>query len=513
MTGTPDPAAPTAPSGATAGRAMLLRGTSWQAASQFIPIVINIVLTPYVIHGLGLQLYGIFLLLNSIQFVLSTFNGGIGPSVSRYLAVYAGRGDKESATRLVTTMTVIVAALVVVIFGGFLALIPKLFEWFPVLAVDRDGAVFLITTQVLLAGMLQIRSIFQSVLAAAGRFALTSWAIILGHIIYTVGMIITVETGAGLVGIAWLFVAQQTLSTVMMIPAALRHLTRSGVGFVGRDFMGEFFAYAWKVQLASWVDITAQQIDTIIVGRFRPEQLGYFGPGVTFAQQLRMVLMNAVGPMITFVGRAVGERSAEGARDPVEKLQRYWVRAVTGYFAVGIPAAYFGVNAWLNLGSTIPGAVAALLLVGHAAAMLVRVLIVWCQMMRQPGLEVAQGLVFLVAKIVGTVALVIPLGVIGVAAATSLSSLIAALYLCWIANRRLSVRIALPWREIPWLLAIGAGGLAWACTYGAHLLIGFVVPFGVLGLLTCAAAAAPALVLYLEFSVGLRNLVAMVKGR
>ena len=492
---------------------MLLRGTSWQATSQFVPIIINIVLTPYVIHGLGLELYGIFLLLNSIQFVLSTFNGGIGPSVSRYLAVYAGRGDKEAATRLVTTMTLLVCAIVVVIFGGFLALIPKLFEVFPVLTIDRDGAVFLITTQVLLAGLLQIRSLFQSVLAAAGRFALTSTAIILGHFVYTAGMIITVETGAGLVGIAWIFVAQQALSTVMMVPAALRLLTRSGVGLVSREFMGEFFGYAWKVQLASWVDITAQQIDTIIVGRFRPDQLGYFGPGVTFAQQLRMVLMNAVGPMITFVGRAVGERSTERAREPVERLQRYWVRAITGYFAVGIPAAYFGVNAWLNLGSNVPGAVAALLLFGHASAMLVRVLIVWCQMLRQPGLEVAQGLVFLVAKIVGTIALVIPFGVIGVAAATSVSSLAAALYLCWIANRRLSVRLSLPWRDVPWLLALGAAALAWACTYGMHLLIGTVLPHGVLGLLACAAAAAPALLLYLQLAVGLQNLVALIKNR
>lgn len=492
---------------------MLLRGTSWQAASQFIPILINIILTPYVIHGLGLQLYGIFLLLNSIQFVMSTFNGGIGPSVSRYLALYAGQGDKESATRLVTTMSLIVTAIVVVIFGGFLALIPTLFEWFPVLEADREGALFLITTQVLLAGVLQIRSLFQSVLAAAGEFGLTSTAIILGHFVYTAGMIITVESDAGLVGIAWIFVAQQTLSTVMMIPAALRHLTRSGIGLISRDFMREFFGYAWKVQLANWVDITAQQIDTIIVGRFRPDQLGYFGPGVTFAQQLRMVLMNAVGPMVTFVGRALGQNSTESARAPVEKLQRYWVRAVTGYFAVGIPATYFGVNAWLNLGSSLPGTVAALLLVGHAFAMLVRVLIVWCQMMRQPGLEVAQGVVFLVAKIVGTVALVVPFGVIGVAAATSLSSFIAAVFLCGIANRRLSVRISLPWREIPWLLAIGASALAFACTYGVSLLVGSVLPHGVIGLVACAGAAAPALLIYLELAVGLRNLVSMVRGR
>ncbi len=508
----PGPGTPADEAPKKLGAGVLLRGTGWQATAQFVPLIINLVLTPYTIHGLGLQVYAIFLLVNSIQLIMSTFNGGIGPSVTRYLTVYAGRGDKVSATELVTTMSVIVTGVVVVVFGIFFALIPKFFDWFPMLQIDRSGAVFLLGTQVVLAGVTQIRSVFQSVLFAQGRFAITSIAIIIGHAFYTVGIIITVETGAGLTGIAWIFIAQQTVGTLLMVPASLTHLTRAGMRFASKSFLAEFFGYAWKIQLASWLDTLTQQVDTIIVGRARPEQLGFFGPGSTFAQQLRSVLVNAMGPITTFVGRGVGERTAEGARESVERLQRLWARGIAGYFAVAAPAAYFGVNAWLNLG-TIPGVVAAVLLIAHASAMMVRVLLVWCQILRQPGLDVAQGLVFLVLKVIGTIALVIPFGVIGVAIATAISSVSAALFLCWISRRRLATPLAMPWGSVPWPLAIACSALSAVCTYGAHLLVGTVVPHGVLGLLACGLAAAPALLIYLERAIGIRRLIGAVKGR
>lgn len=492
---------------------MLLRGTGWSAIAQFVPLVINLALTPYTIHGLGLEVYAVFLLVNSIQMVMSTFNGGIGPSVTRYMTIYAGRDDKEAATRMLVTMGVIVTAIVVLVFGFFFALIPQFFEWFEVLNVDRQGAVFLLATQVILAGLIQIRSVFQAVLAAAGRFAVTSIAILIGHAFYTVGIIITVENGYGLMGIAWIFIAQQLVGTIIMVPATFRHLTRKGLGFIDKELMGEFFAYAWKIQLASWVDTLTQQVDTLIVGRVRPRELGFFGPGSQFAQQLRMVLMNAIGPITTFVGRGIGEHGAEASIERVERLQQLWIRAIAGYFAIGIPAAYFGVTAWLHLGNELPGQVAAILLFGHAAAMSARIMLVWCQLNRRPGLDVAQGVVFLVLKVVGTAALVVPFGVVGVAVATSVSSIAAAVFLGVIMQRKLEQPIARPWKDIPWLLALSCGALATLCTWGASLLVGTVVPYGVLGLLVCGLAAAPALLLYMELAIGIRRLIAMIKNR
>lgn len=490
---------------------VLVKGTSWQAVGQFVPLVINLILTPYIIHGIGLELYAIFLVVNSLQGMLGMFNGGIGPSVTRYLTIYAGQNDRVSATRLVWSMSLLVSAIVVVVFGFFFAFVPEIVAFFPATAVDPEGAAFLLGTQVFLMAVLQIRGILQSVLFAQQRFAITSIAYLVGHVIYTIGLVITVEQHLGLVGIAWTFVVQQVFSTLIIVPPSLRYLTARGLGFIDRALLVEFMGYAWKVQISGLIDMLSQQIDILIVGRVRPGDVGHFGPGSTFAQQLRMVPMNAAGPMQSIIGRAVGEKGEAGAVDDYVRLQRLWVRAVTGWFAVGVPAAYFGVIAWLNLGE-LPGMVASILVFAHWFAMLIRVQMLWCLSVRRAGLDVEQGMCFVVLKIALTFALLGPFGLVGVVVATVVAQVASCLYLGW-RMRTLTVRVPSPWENVPVVQALLTSLVSGALVWAASLLVGPVVPHGALGLLVCGLAAGPALVLYLVWTIGLDELARLLPAR
>lgn len=489
----------------------LLHGTFWQALAQFAPLIINLALTPYVIHGLGLALYAVFLLINSLQALMGTFNGGIGPSVTRYLTIYAGRRDSEAATRLVTTMAVVVTVVVLVVLAVFAVAVPSIIGFYPVMQADASGAAFLLLTQIVLLGVIQLRSLFQSVLFAEQRFAITSVAMLIGHAIYTVGLILTVESGAGLTGIAWTFVCQQLAGTLIIVPSALRHLTRRGVGFVDRALFREFFGYAAKVQVSSLLGMVGQQADTLIIGKVRPADLGYFGPGQTFAQQLRMVPLNAVGPMEAILGRSLGEHGAESALEDCHRLQRMWVRGVTGFVAAGAPAAYFGVIAWLHLGSNLPGVVAAILLVAHLFSLLPRVQIIWCLVLRRAGFELAQGLVFLVVKLAATAVLIAPFGVVGAVLATAGAQLVANAYLTRRIRRRLEVPVDSPWGDVPVIATLVTVVFATACSWGVSLLIGPVIPLGPLGLIACGLAAAPAFLLYLHHAVGIDRIRAVLR--
>ncbi len=59
-----------------------------------LPLIFNLALTPFVIHGLGVGIYGIFLLVMVIQQFIGSVDGGVGPSARRYFGMYAGRGDR-----------------------------------------------------------------------------------------------------------------------------------------------------------------------------------------------------------------------------------------------------------------------------------------------------------------------------------------------------------------------------------------------------------------------------------
>ncbi len=79
------------------------RGFSWGTAGQLIGVAGNLVLTPFIIHGLGVERYGIFVLVVTITGMLTTFDGGVMAAASRYFSIYAGTDDRRSTTQLLVT--------------------------------------------------------------------------------------------------------------------------------------------------------------------------------------------------------------------------------------------------------------------------------------------------------------------------------------------------------------------------------------------------------------------------
>ncbi|MDO5712264.1 MAG: hypothetical protein Q4P32_11065, partial [Micrococcales bacterium] len=210
------------------GVATLVSGTSWQAVSQLIPLVVNLALTPYIIHGLGPARYSVFLLVTSIATMLGQFDGGIGQSALRFFTINAGRGDAAATTRLLCTVTVVVAgfgaALTTVAFV-FTDDILRFFRLAPDL-VDESG--LLLRVLCALVGVLLLRNVFNSVLIATLRFRITATAIVVGYLVYAVGLVLCVERGWGLYGIAATMIVQQLLGTAITLPPALRLLDRRG---------------------------------------------------------------------------------------------------------------------------------------------------------------------------------------------------------------------------------------------------------------------------------------------
>ena len=75
------------------------RGFSWGTAGQLIGVAGNLVLTPFIIHGLGVERYGIFVLVVTLTGMLTSFDGGVMGAAARYFAVYAGTDDRRSTTQ------------------------------------------------------------------------------------------------------------------------------------------------------------------------------------------------------------------------------------------------------------------------------------------------------------------------------------------------------------------------------------------------------------------------------
>ncbi|GMA38728.1 oligosaccharide flippase family protein [Mobilicoccus caccae] len=506
---TPPPAA-----GASRGSARtLVSGTSWSALSQVIPLVINLAMTPYIIHGLGDARYSIFLIISSITMLLSQFDGGIGQSAMRYFTIYAGRDDRVSTTRLLFSVSAVIAVFGAVITVLVVAFSPQILTFFRLEdAFVAEATVLLISLTAVVAFLL-LRNLYNAVVSARHQFKVLSIAVVAGHVVYAIGLVLTVENGWGLYGVAVTMILQQVVGTVITVPIGLRYLTRDGLGLITRAEAADFARYAWKVQVAGIATILAAQKDQLVAGRvLSAQQSGPFGQGTNFANQLKMVPLNALAPIQALIGSEIGAVGAEASRPKVERLQHLWVVFVAGWCAVGIPATIVGVRAWLPESFALTGSVAAILLAGHFFTLVCIVARTWALTLGHAEVAMHQSVVTLAANVGLSIALWFVWGIMGVVVGTSLGAAVGAVYLSVHTRRVVPTRIRWFMRDVPyWQAAVAA-----AVTLGLELAVEPFLPDGAIGLAAAGLVAVPGAVFYVLTTLGIRGskeAVAMVRRR
>ncbi|MFT4225575.1 lipopolysaccharide biosynthesis protein [Micropruina sp.] len=492
----------------------LAGGTGWLALAQMSPLVFNLALTPYLIHGFGIGLYGVFLLVAVIQQFAGSIDGGVGASSRRYFGIYLGRGDNAGMTRLLTSLFVVMAVVASTLCCLLVWAAPQIMSFFPGSAEDPDGAVYLLRVMIILAAISQVRGIFAQVLLTSNLFRITALGDLFGFFAYAAGMIFAVRNDLGLVGIAWAFIAQQIFPTVMVMPSALRRLDWSAVRFAPARLLKEFFGFSWKIQISGTLTLLADYGDSLFVGRLAAPQMTAFGTGASFASTMRGVPFNASVPIDANIVRAIGEHGPAGAVGEVAKVQRLWVRLIAGWIAVGVPASGFGVTVWLHLGTDLPGQVAAAVLLAYGVTLTMMVQRFWLNGLGRSGLTLSYDIINMVINLSLTFPLILSFGVVGTIAATLIAAVTAAVYLTWVGQRHVETRIPTPWSVVPWLPVLAASAISAAsCWAVARYVVGSIVPFGALALLAVGAAAAPALLLYLIHIVGIGRLRELIGRR
>ncbi len=325
------------------------RGFSWGTTGQLIGVAGNLVLTPFVIHGLGVQRYGIFVLVVTLSGMLTSFDGGVLGAAQRYFSIYAGTDDRRSTTQLFVTFCVLLTGLGLIISTAAWFLSPVVVGFLNMSAIWRPQAIFLFRTLGILVTTLFIHTLFQYVLSSRQRYAWSSATGLATYAVYVVGFVIVIETGRGLRGIAFIFIGQQVLASALIIPVAVRYLDRRGISFVPWTKLRSILSMSGKMQVGAISGLVVTEVDSLVIGGgLSVHALGIYSPGANFANQLSSVVFNGLGPAGIHLGNVYGREGEEGTFREFKRLQRIWVVAVTGWTTVAMASGYFGILAWLG---------------------------------------------------------------------------------------------------------------------------------------------------------------------
>jgi O-antigen/teichoic acid export membrane protein len=396
-------------------------GTVANVAGQAVVLVTLIAVAPIIVHSVGATRYGTWVVIGSVASFGFLAELGIGAALVKYVAEHAARGEVDEAEQMVAAATWLYALLGTgVAIAGLLvaAVLPVLFDLHGVggrvaqplaalVALDVGISVPALAPLAVLRGLQRFPAV--NAITAAGAVA---------------GLILTIVAlalGTGIVGVAAVG-ALNSLLTYLASLTAVRRLAPGYMGFTLRPdgarlrrlirFSRSIAAVQVAVRLQSRLDsvVIAIALPIRVVTPYSFAQRLASGTGIATDQFARLLL-----PLATEVGETRG-RTALGSL--YLTTTRLTLAIAVG---VGLPVALLGgpiLHLWVGSSYSHYGGVVALLGAAAVVDLLAYPAAAVLQSIERHAPIARMALASGVANLALSIALVGPLGVYGVAAAT-----------------------------------------------------------------------------------------------
>ncbi|MCX4705081.1 polysaccharide biosynthesis C-terminal domain-containing protein [Streptomyces sp. NBC_01352] len=420
----------------------LASGMGFSALAQIAPLLTNLALTPYLIHRLGLDRFGVWSLVLVFLATLTVLDGGIGASLARFYAYHGARGNREGTGRLVVGSVAVFLALGALVTGLAALIGPAVVSVLsvpPALTEEAEHLLLALGPLLTLAlisnsaiALLQANTRFRSLAAVSAGSCLT----------YGVAVTMFVKDGQDLVLLAVLTTIRYLLVTVGGFCAGARHIRIRRPLLPRPTERREFVGYASRMQLSGFTVFLNGEIDALVVAALLPVRyVGIYAAGYLAANALRSLPLYAFPPILTRMTHVYAAHGLTGAIREFHVLQSRWLPVVLTYGAVTITAVGPAVLVWLGPELALSGAVAAVLLVGYVVQVaFTGMRTCFVRSIGRPGLETRYSWCSTVVNLALTVPLTLLFGVVGVVMATSIGLVAGSLYLVVLCRRLAGLR-------------------------------------------------------------------------
>jgi O-antigen/teichoic acid export membrane protein len=281
----------------------ILRGVTLNWVSLAAGIAIAFFLSPFVVHHLGNEAYGVWLLVVAAGSYMGLLDLGLRAAVMRFIARGFSQKDHDASSNALSAalhLRVRIAAIVMLCACGLSAIFPHIVHIASALTKAARIAIILAGMNV---AIVLLVGVVAAVLPALQRFDLAS-SIDMGKAVFrAIGVLLLLSRGFGIVALAVLDLACGIVGSVLVILAVRRVYPQLKIRFAKPG--GSEMSQIWQYSLWIFVlQIMAQFIyysDNFVVGIFASAAAVTFyaigGSLVQYVQQVVSCVSTAVTPI------------------------------------------------------------------------------------------------------------------------------------------------------------------------------------------------------------------------
>ncbi len=452
----------------------VIKNTIYNNIGYFSQLLVSLFLTPFIIHKLGVEQFGVWILIEVIVTYLSFLDlTGIGGAFVKYIAEYHVKEDFKSCSHLVNlgwvyyTAFWLVIALVVVVFKNPIL---DLFKFSPHL---RDIASFVFIGILFISLIRGSSSVFRSVLLGLQRMDLTNMIAIVSSLVNAACVVLFLLLGFGLKGLVISGLIVAVLTGFFQIVFAYKILPemRFRPFSLDREIFRKTFHYGVNIRIASISELVNLHVDKILLGYFLNTKLvGLYELGAKIAKIAHSFpeqLLPAILPA----------SSEFHALDDKHSLQKLYYRGSKYLCLLAFPIAFFVVSnaslvmtLWLGEPGFKESALALQILsIAYVLLLTASMGRLIARGMGIPQYEMRSSVLIVVMNIFLSIILIIKLGFSGALLGTSISAASGSIYFIVSFHRRIKESLFFVVRKI-------YASLLFFCTISlfSSLLAGFI---------------------------------------
>lgn len=231
-----------------------------------IPSAIFLFLTPFLVHRIGQEAYGIFTITTIVTGYVSLMNFGFGQAVTKHVAQYAAVDDTENLTLTVSAGLLIfpaigiIGGIVIYVLSGWL--VSDVFNITPAM---REDALVAIQLSALGFFLIMLTSFLEGLAMGVNRFDNPNVIRTLRVVLSSGFMVIFVLSGYGLVGVMVGNLIGQAISTMVAVIWTFRLVPQPRMRGATKK-VRELFNFGKFIFVSRVFNTTAAQVGTTALG-------------------------------------------------------------------------------------------------------------------------------------------------------------------------------------------------------------------------------------------------------
>lgn len=248
---------------------ILIKGSLLRTTYFILNVLVGLFLMPFMIHSLGDELYGLWMLMFSLLGFYLIFDMGLSSATQRFVSKAIGEEDYKEANVIANTsffMFVTIGIVVLLILFVSAYLLPSILKNIANIHLFR---IVMIILGVNLAVSIPMK-VFSGILSSHLRFDIQTGIELLKLCLRTALIVLSLKFGYGVISLALIFCLVDFFGYLLLYLFVKQEATYFSISgrFFEKNRIKKLYSYSWKTFIAQLADRLRFNIDNFVIVTF-----------------------------------------------------------------------------------------------------------------------------------------------------------------------------------------------------------------------------------------------------